>query len=128
MLITMSVVIFCIVMYLMTAVMIDRAGFGISLVKIFGYKTRDVKKLYLSGNRLVVVIGALIGIPAAKYLIDSIFPVFVANVACTVHLEYRWFHYVFLFAGVLLCYQLISMALTRKLGRITPAEVLKNRE
>ncbi|MBE5872624.1 MAG: FtsX-like permease family protein [Lachnospiraceae bacterium] len=128
MLITMSVVIFCIVMYLMTTVMIDRAQFGISLVKIFGYKTRDVKKLYLNGNRTVVIIGALIGIPTAKLLMDAVFPMFVANVACTVHLEYRWYHYVIIFAGILLCYQIISMMLTAKLGRITPAEVLKNRE
>ena len=124
----MSAVIFCIVMYLMTAVMIDRAGFGISLVKIFGYNTRDVRKLYLDGNRTVVIIGALISIPVAKKLMDAIFPVFVPNVACTVHLEFKWYYYVILFAGILLCYSLISMILTGKLNKITPAEVLKNRE
>ena len=128
MLLTMSAVIFCIVMYLMTAVMIDRAGFGISLVKIFGYNSREVKKLYLDGNRTVVIVGALISIPIAKKLMDTIFPIFVANVCCTVHLEYRWYHYVILFAGIILCYNLISMILTRKLDKITPAEVLKNRE
>ncbi len=128
MLLTMSGVIFCIVMYLMTAVMIDRAGFGISLVRIFGYNTRGVRKLYLDGNRTVVIIGALIGIPAAKFLIDTIFPIFIANVACTVHLEFRWYHYAALFVGIILCYSLISAALTGKLNRITPAEVLKNRE
>ena len=128
MLLTMSAVIFCIVMYLMTAVMIDRAGFGISLVKIFGYNSREVKKLYLDGNRTVVIVGALISIPIAKKLMDTIFPIFVANVCCTVHLEYRWYHYVILFAGIILCYSLISMILTRKLDKITPAEVLKNRE
>ena len=128
MLLTMSAVIFCIVMYLMTAVMIDRAGFGISLVRIFGYRTREVRKLYLDGNRTVVIIGALIGIPAAKGLIDTIFPIFIANVGCTMHLEFKWYHYAILFAGIILCYSLISMILTRKLNRITPAEVLKNRE
>lgn len=128
MLLTMSAVIFCIVMYLMTAVMIDRAGFGISLVKIFGYNSREVKKLYLDGNRTVVIAGALISIPIAKKLMDTIFPIFVANVCCTVHLEYRWYHYAILFAGIILCYSLISMILTRKLDKITPAEVLKNRE
>ncbi len=128
MLLGMSAVIFCIVMYLMMTVMIDRAGFGISLVKIFGYKNRDVKKLYLNGNRIVVIIGALIGIPVAKLIIDTIFPIFIANVACTVHLEYRWYHYAILFAGIMLCYRLIITLLAGKLNRITPAEVLKNRE
>lgn len=128
MLLTMSAVIFCIVMYLMTAVMIDRAGFGISLVKIFGYKTKDVKKMYLNGNRTIVILGALISVPLAKLLIDTIFPIFIANVCCTVHLEFRWYHYALLFAGIILCYQLVSAVLTCKLDKITPAEVLKNRE
>lgn len=59
-----SVIIFCVVMYLMMNVMIDRASFGISLVKIFGYRTGEVRKLYLNGNTIVVAVGALIAIPA----------------------------------------------------------------
>ncbi|MCR4650941.1 MAG: ABC transporter permease [Lachnospiraceae bacterium] len=128
MLLSMSVVIFCIVMYLMTSVMIDRAGFGISLLKIFGFRSREVKRLYLDGNRIVVIVGALISIPVAKNLIDAVFPMFIANVACSMHLEYRWYHYVMLFAGILLSHTLISLSLTGKLGKISPAEVLKNRE
>ncbi len=128
MLISMSIVIFCIVMYLMTSVMIDRASFGISLIKIFGFNSKEIRKMYLDGNRMVVITGALVSIPLAKTLINSIFPVFVANVPCTVHLEYRWYHYLMLFAGIMLCYDLISSVLTGKLNKISPAEVLKNRE
>ncbi|MBO4390311.1 MAG: ABC transporter permease, partial [Lachnospiraceae bacterium] len=128
MLIVMSAIIFCIVMYLMTSVMIKRAEFGISLVKIFGFNGREVRKLYLDGNRLVVIVGALISIPAAKWIIDSLFPIFIANVACSMHLEYTWYHYVGLFAAIILIYSLISLVITRKINRVTPAEVLKNRE
>jgi hypothetical protein len=32
--------------------MIDRAAFGISLVKIFGYKMREIRKVYLDGEFL----------------------------------------------------------------------------
>ena len=81
-----------------------------------------------SGKSTLVIIGALIGIPVAKLIIDTIFPIFIANVACTVHLEYRWYHYAILFAGIMLCYRLIITLLAGKLNRITPAEVLKNRE
>ena len=128
MLLTMSAVIFCIVMYLMTAVMIDRAGFGISLLKIFGYNGSEIKKLYLDGNRAVIILGALIGIPVAKLIIDMIFPTFIANVGCCMHLEFSWYHYAILFAGIMMCYTVISMLLTAKLNKFTPAEVLKNRE
>ncbi|MBR5421517.1 MAG: ABC transporter permease [Lachnospiraceae bacterium] len=128
MLIVMSGVIFCIVMYLMTSVMIERAGFGISLLKIFGFNGREVKKLYLDGNRIVVMIGALISIPLAKMAVDRMFPIFIANVACCMHLEYRWYHYVILYAAIMLIYGVISRLVTGKIERVTPAEVLKNRE
>ncbi len=128
MLITMSVVIFCIVMYLMTSVMIDRAGFGISLLKIFGYNGREVKKLYLDGNRLVIMLGAVISIPIAKVVIDRLFPIFIANVGCCMHLEFKWYHYAILYMGIMICYTVISMLLTTKLNKYTPAQVLKNRE
>ncbi|MCD7955749.1 MAG: hypothetical protein LUG93_08370 [Lachnospiraceae bacterium] len=34
------------------------AAFGISLVKVFGYRTKEVRKLYLDGNLYTVIIGA----------------------------------------------------------------------
>ncbi len=128
MLISCSAVIFFIVMYLMTSVMIDRGNFGISLFKIFGFNSREVKRLYLDGNRTVVAVGALVGIPLAKVIIDKIFPIFIPNVACCVHLEYNWYMYIVIFAAIMVLYQIISVAITGKLNKITPAEVLKNRE
>lgn len=52
-----SLLIFFIVMYLMIKVMIDRSAFSIAMVKIFGYRKREIKKLYISGNFYVVAIG-----------------------------------------------------------------------
>ncbi len=128
MMISVSIVIFCVVMYLMMAVMIDRSSFGISLVKIFGYNTKEIKKLYLDGNRIVVMIGALVSIPIAKAIMDALFPSFVGNVACPVHLEFKWYYYLTIFAAIMLCYTIINILLTRKLNKVSPAEVLKNRE
>lgn len=54
MLIAVAAVIFFAVMYLMMNVMIDRAAFGISLIKVFGFRTKEIKKLYLNGNFYVI--------------------------------------------------------------------------
>ena len=127
-LITMSSVIFCLVMYLMTSVMIDKASFGISLMKIFGFNKKEVKKLYLDGNKAVIAVGALIAIPIAKIITDKMFPVFVANVACGLYLKFEWYYYIAIYAAIIIFYNIISLLLTGKLSRMTPAEVLKNRE
>ena len=127
-LIGMSTVIFCLVMYLMTSVMIDKASFGISLMKIFGFNKKEVRKLYLDGNKTVIAIGALVAIPLAKIITDRMFPMFVANVACGLPLKFEWYYYLVIYAAIIIFYNLVSLLLTGKLSRMTPAEVLKNRE
>ena len=123
-----GIVILCVVMYLMTGVMIDRSAFGISLIKIFGYRAGEIRKLYLYGNFAVVAIGGLIVIPVAKKLMDTIFPLFIPNVACTMQFACPWYFYAAIYALLLLIYLGASALLTRKIKKITPAEVLKNRE
>lgn len=123
-----SVIIFCVVMYLMLNVMIERACFGISLVKVFGYRTNEVRKLYLNGNTAVVAAGALIAIPVSKLFIDAIYPYMVSNVACGMDLHFKWYMYAAVYIGIMLIYFAVNGLLTAKLKKITPAEVLKNRE
>ena len=123
-----SAVIFVVVMYLMMGVMIDRSSFGISLLKTFGYSKKDVKKLYLDGNAITIAISAIICLPLSKLVMDRIYPSFIPNVACGINLNFAWYLYPALFIAVMLIYLLTSTLLVRKLNKITPAEVLKNRE
>lgn len=123
-----SIIIFCVVMYLMLNVMIERASFGISLVKIFGYRTNEVRKLYLNGNTAVVAVGALIAIPVSKLFMDTIYPYMISNIACGMNLHFEWYMYAIIYIGIMLIYFAVNGMLTAKLKKITPAEVLKNRE
>lgn len=127
-LIIAGTVIFIVVMYLMMGVMIDRSSFGISLMKIFGYRPKEVRSLYINGNLTVISIGALICIPIAKFLMDCIYPSFIPNVACSMVLTFPPYLYLILYVSVLAVYFVSSALLTGKLKKITPAEVLKNRE
>ncbi len=127
-LITAGTVIFCVVMYLMMGVMIDRAASGISLIKIFGYRPREIRALYLNGNLLVVAVGALLAVPLAKAVMDAIYPSFICNVACSMKLTFPWYLFAILFAAVILVYFVINRLLIGKINRISPAEILKNRE
>ena len=123
-----AVIIFFMVLYLMTGVMIDRASFGISLIQIFGFHTGEIRKLYLNGNAWIVTTGAVIGIPLAKLMMDRLYPWMIANTSCGMNLEFPWYLYAEIFAGVMAIYFVVNAFLVRKLKRITPAEVLKNRE
>ena len=124
-----SAVIFVVVMYLMVKMMIDRSTFNISLVKIFGFRNREVRKMYLDGNFFIVAIGALIVIPLCKAIMDYIYPKYlVSNVGVGISPSYPPEMYVIIFAVIIGLYLIINAVLTGKLKRINPAIVLKNRE
>lgn len=125
---TISVIVFFVVIYLMLGAMIDRSGFGISLVKIFGFKQKEIRRLYLDGNTMFIVLGALICIPLSKILMDAIYPRIVANVACGLNLHFEWYFYLIIFAGIMLIYFAANLQLIRRINKITPAVVLKYQE
>lgn len=124
-----SVVIFSIVLYLMMKVMIDRSAFSIALIKIFGYRNRELKKMYLDGNFYIVLAGAVISIFISKLIIDMVYePAFVPNVACGVDKAFPMWLYVSMFSGIMLLYFIINFLLIGRIKKMNPAEVLKNRE
>lgn len=124
-----SVVIFIVVLYLMMKVMIDRSSFHIALMKIFGYKDKEVKRMYLDGNFYIVLIGGLVSIPLAKWILDLVYePAFVPNVACGVSKAFPMWMYGAVLAGILVLYFIINHLLIRRIHKMIPAEVLKNRE
>lgn len=124
-----SVLIFIVVLYLMMKVMIDRSTFHIALIKIFGYRDKEVKKMYLDGNFYIIVLGALLSIPLAKWILDvSYEPMFVPNVSCGVNKSFSWWIYVAIFVSILVLYFIINHLLVRRIYKMVPAEVLKCRE
>ena len=132
MILTMSVasgVIFLVVMYLMIKMMIDRSSFNISLMKIFGFRKREVRKMYLDGNFYTVVIGALIVIPVCKMIMDYVYPRYlVSNVGVGIRPDFPPELYAAIFAVIIGLYLVINFVLTSRIKKINPAIVLKNRE
>lgn len=61
--------------------------------------------MYLDGNFVVAALGALVCIPAAKGLMDIIYPYFVSNVAAGLELSFPPQLYAVIYAGVLACWR-----------------------
>lgn len=124
-----STLIFILVMYLMMKVMIDRSAYSISLMKVFGFRTREIRKLYLDGNFYIVFVSAIVNIPLSKAIMDWMYPRYlVSNIACGLDLSFEPWLYVAVFALIMICYFVINRVLVGRLKKMTPAEVLKNRE
>ena len=123
-----SAIIFIIVMYLMLGVMVDNSSYDISLMKIFGYKRSEIRKLYLNGNFYIVAVGTLIVLPLSKMIINSLYPYFISNVTCAMDLSMSPLVYVGIYLAIIAIYLLVSFFLNRKIDAVSIQEVLKNRE
>ena len=128
MIVVISALIFTVVMYLMMKVMIDRSSFSISLIKVFGFHKKEVRKLYLDGNFFMIAVSAAICLPLSKAIMDQAYPFMVSNVNCGINIAFKPWLWAVLYAAILLLYFVINKALVGRLNKIVPAEVLKNRE
>ena len=123
-----SAIIFCVVLYLMMKVMVDRSAQNISLIKVFGYRKGEIRRLYLDGNFYVIAIGALIVLPISKELMNMMFPFMISNVACGMNVKTPPVFFVIIYVIIIVLYFLINTLLVKRLDKFTPAEILKNRE
>lgn len=128
MIVVISALIFVVVMYLMMKVMIDRSAFSISLIKVFGFRKKEIRRLYLDGNFFIIAIGAAVCLPLSKFVMDQVYPFMVSNVNCGIDISFAPWLWIVLYVSILLLYFVINRVLVGRLNKILPAEVLKNRE
>ena len=127
-LVTLSSVIFIVVTYLMVKVTIDRAARPIALMKVFGYRRGELRRLYLDGNLVVVAAGLLALVPLCKLLIDLAYPYLVANVGGGLDVTWPPSWYAVAYVGALVCYLVVEVLLMRRVNRMAPTEALQTRE
>ena len=127
-LVTLSSVIFIVVTYLMVKVTIDRAARPIALMKVFGYRRGELRRLYLDGNLVVVAAGLLALVPLCKLLIDLAYPYLVANVGGGLDVTWPPSWYAVAYVGALVCYLVVEALLMRRVNRMAPTEALQTRE
>lgn len=126
--VSVSVVIFITVMYLLLKMMIDKATFSISLIKVFGYTENEVKKLYLGSNFYTVLATTVFSIPVTKIIISKIFPILVANVNSGMSTALKPYLYIIMIFIIMGSYFIVNKLLSIHLKKVSLAEILKQRE
>lgn len=89
-----SIIIFLVIMYLLLKLMIDKSEYSISLIKVFGFKNIEIRKMYLKNNLYTVVVSAIIGIPLGRVIVTKIHPYLVANISVGYNLTLPIYYYI----------------------------------
>ncbi|WP_408070173.1 FtsX-like permease family protein [Butyrivibrio sp. JL13D10] len=124
-----SVIMFIVLMYLLSKLIIERNVQSISMAKILGYSKREIAKLYIIPTALVVVASLLISYPILAHVMVLIFRVMLKQMMSgwmVIWLDPKAYVKMFLLGVV--TYAVVAVIEYIRIGRIPMSEALKNVE
>lgn len=128
MVILFAISIYLVLMYVLTKVIIDKNALNISLMKIFGYKEKEVRKFYLNATTFTVILSLIACIP-----LEILSFKFIMLYAFSMIEGYLEFYlpisvYIQIIVIGIISYLLINALHVRKVKKIKMNDALKNRE
>ena len=114
-----------IILYIVTGLVVDENRTGISLMKVFGYKKREIGRLLLGSNTLIVVAGYLLGIPALLGTVGALYGSLTESLQIVLPVKLNAVYMLFGFALVLVTFQFAKWMCRKKVARIPMSEALK---
>ena len=123
-----AVVLFVILIYLLTKLIIEKNTNSISVVKILGYNNGEIARLYLMATTWVVVISILLSIIISKEIIEVIYFEMMKDYTGWLSLYIAPKVYVEMFVLGIVSYGLVAILQFRKIKKVPMDEALKNVE
>lgn len=124
-----AVVIFMVLIYLLSKIVIEKNGQSISMAKILGYENREIGKLYILSTSIMVVLFLLLSMVIDYYSMVVIFRQIMLNSMSgwiQFHVDYTVFVKMFLLGIV--TYSVVAILEMRKIKKVPMDEALKNVE
>ncbi|WP_029318814.1 ABC transporter permease [Butyrivibrio sp. AE3004] len=124
-----SVIMFIVLIYLLSKLIIERNVQSISMSKILGYSKKEIAGLYIVPTAIVVVASLLISYPILSYVMVWIFRVMLKRMMSGWMII--WLDpsvYVKMFLMGIITYAFVAVLEYRRIGRIPMSEALKNVE
>lgn len=123
-----SVVVYLVIIYIMTKVVIEKNTIPISYMKVFGYEAKEIRKLYLTATTIVVFTSLIVCIPLEIWLFKEVL-VFLSSLIdgyLAFYLPVRV--YVEIVVIGIAAYLFINTLHVSSVKKIPMTEALKNRE
>lgn len=128
MLLSLSVFIFLLFIYLLTKAVIDRSARSISYMKVFGYRDREISKLYIHSITICVVASLVLCLPLIIGSLTAIFRAMLISYSGNIEIYVPWTAMAQTVAVGLATYLAIAALHTRSIKRVSLSEALKVQE
>lgn len=123
----MSFIIGLVVIYVVTSLTIEENKENISLMKVLGYRKKEVYSLILNSSSFIVVIGYILGIPLLLASLTAMFKSITKDMSLSFPVTINFIYVIIGFVIIYLTYELSKLLSRKKVNRISMAEALKSR-
>ena len=123
-----GVIMFVLIIYLLSKIIIEKNAQSISMAKILGYTNHEINRLYITATTIVVVLSLMLTIPLANITIEEICKVAFARFSGWLPYYVPEITFVKMFAAGVIAYALVALFQIRKVKRIPMTDALKNVE
>lgn len=119
---------FVLILYLLSKIIIEKNAQSISMVKILGYNNREINRIYLHSTTIVVILCILITIPISSLVMKEVVEVVFFEYSGWITYYMPAATYVEVAASGIICYAIVAFLLNRKVKKIPMSDALKNVE
>ena len=124
-----SVIIFLVVIYLLSKVIIEKNAQAISMTKILGYTDGEISRLYILSTSLVVVICLLLSLPVERQVMEVLFrEMMLSSISGWITMWVDPMIYVKMMAIGIAAYAAVAVLEFRRICHVPMDEALKNVE
>lgn len=124
-----SVIIFLVVIYLLSKVIIEKNAQAISMTKILGYTDGEISRLYILSTSLVVVICLLLSLPIERQIMEVLFrEMMLSSISGWITMWVGPMIYVKMMAIGIATYAVVAVLEFRRIRHVPMDEALKNVE
>ena len=123
-----AILLFILLIYLLSKLIIEKNQNSISMVKILGYKNGEIGGLYILSTTLVVILSLLLSFPITSVIIEYLYKILMKSFTGWMTLSYGSIIYVKMFILAIVAYLFVAILQFYNIKRIPMDEALKNVE
>lgn len=123
-----GIIMFLLIIYLLSKIIIEKNSQSISMTKILGYTGKEISGLYVVTTSIVVIVSFIVTLPIVNTLMKTIFVVAFSEYPGWLPYYVPYSVYIKMLALGMAGYALIAFMQIKKVGRIPMDEALKNVE
>ena len=125
---SVSIIIYLVVMYILTKLVIDRNAGNMSFLKVMGYDDKEIKKLYLNATTIVVLVSLIVSSPLSYFTMDKLMKFAFMRFAGYIEIYMPYYLYALVLVVGVLVYSIVSFIINKTIQRIDLGEALKDTE